>query len=320
MWKIRDWFCIPDVQIGWIPFALPVAIRTIRRKKIDVIWTKCPPYSLLVLGALIKRLTGVRWVIDLADPWTTASYTYFPNATIKKVNEWLEKRIFNYADRIVTVTENIVDDYKIKYPKMNFDKFMVIPNGYDVDDHKVVEPAETNKFTICYTGRIDLAGRDPRNFIDAYQQFVEENSEARENSQILFVGGGGEYWQNMVAENEMHGRVVFTGNVSHEKCLAYQAASDVLLLIGGGSKYEQTGKIFEYLVADKPILSLIRPDAPASQIVKETNTGTVISNDDIQAIKSAIEQFYNSYRNKQPLWRGRNKEAVSYTHLRAHET
>ena len=104
--------------------------------------------------------------------------------------------------------------------------------------------------------------------------------------------------------------MVFTGNVSHEKCLAYQAASDVLLLIGGGSKYEQTGKIFEYLVADKPILSLIRPDAPASQIVKETNTGTVISNDDIQAIKSAIEQFYNSYRNKQPLWRGRNKEAI----------
>lgn len=310
LWKIRDWFCIPDVQIGWIPFALPVAIRTIKRKKIDVIYTKCPPYSVLLLGALIKFFTRVPWVIDLADPWTTATYTYFPNPTLKRVNEWLEKMVFKYADCIVTVTDGIVADYQLKYPRLNFNKFHVIPNGFDVDDHKMIEVAMSTKFTISHTGRIDLAGRDPRNFLEACKRFIQLRPESRDHLHIVFVGGGGDYWQQIVNEKGLADLTTFTGNVSHEKCLTYQASSDLLLLIGGGSKYEQTGKIFEYLVADKPILALIRSDAPAAQIISETNSGLVIPEDDIQKIVDAINTFYQLYDLKKPLWTGRNQTAI----------
>ncbi|MBN1154269.1 glycosyltransferase [candidate division KSB1 bacterium] len=318
LWKIRDWFFIPDVQIGWIPFALPVAIKTVKRKKIDIIMTKCPPYSVLVLGALIKLFTGVPWVIDLADPWTTATYTYFPNPAIKRINEWLEKIIFKYADRIVTVTENIVDDYRIKYPRLDSDKFCVIPNGYDIDDHQAMNVAPFPKFTLSYTGRIDLAGRDPRHLIEAFYQFLSFEPDSRQHAQLLFVGGGGEYWQTMVKDNGMDDVVIFTGNVSHETCLSYQAASDVLLIIGGGSKYEQTGKIFEYLVADKPILALIRDDAPAARIISETRTGIVLPENDIKRIADAIHRFYQLYRSQEPLWTGRNVKEIEKYDWRNH--
>lgn len=310
LWKIRDWFFIPDVQITWLIFALPKALKAINTDHIKAVYTKCPPYSVLVLGALLKMFKKVPWVIDLADPWTTASYNYFPNQRIKRINEILEKKLFRFADKIITVADNIVDDYKIKYPDLDYSKFHVIPNGFDKDDMHNLNATPYSKFTICYTGRLDVGGRDPANFLQAVAAFIHEQPAAKDNLQILFVGAGGEYWQPMLRENGLQDIVKFTGNVSHDKCIEYQLKSHVLLLIGGGSKYEQTGKIFEYIVSEKPVLGLIRSDSPAAEIINTTQTGIVIPNEDPGDIQEQIAWFYFKFQNKENLWTGWKQDEI----------
>lgn len=310
LWKLKEWLMIPDVQVTWIPFALPRALRAIRKYKIRVIWTKCPPYSMLVLGALLKMLSGRPWVIDLSDPWTIASYNYFPNRHIKKINAIIEKILFRYADKIVTVAENIVEDYCRTYPVIPKEKYNVITNGFDPDDLENVETFEQKKFTICYTGRVDLGNRDPVNFFKALNHLIGERPEVKEHLQVLFVGGGGDYWQATVNEYNLRGIVKFIGNVSHEESIKYQFSSHLLLLIGTGSKYEQTGKIFEYLVAEKPILCLLSRETPAAEIVKKTNTGSIVSNDHIDDISVTIYNFYLKFKKHIPLGELRDKNEI----------
>ena len=59
-----------------------------------------------------------------------------------------------------------------------------------------------------------------------------------------------------------------------------------------GSQVVLTGKIFEYLAAQKPILALV-PSGAAADLVLEANAGWVVPPDDIPAIADRLVQVYD---------------------------
>src|SRR5438046_9406180 len=61
---------VPDENVPWSTFALPVAIRLVRREDIDAVLTPSPPPSLHLLGAARQRATGAARVADLRGPLT----------------------------------------------------------------------------------------------------------------------------------------------------------------------------------------------------------------------------------------------------------
>src|SRR5207237_8318171 len=58
---------VPDENVSWNLTAIPAAIRIVRSEKIDVVLTTSPPSSVHLVGAAVKKATGVRWVADLRD-------------------------------------------------------------------------------------------------------------------------------------------------------------------------------------------------------------------------------------------------------------
>ena len=58
---------VPDENVSWNLTAIPAAIRIARREGIDVVITTSPPSSVHLVGAAVKRATGVPWVADLRD-------------------------------------------------------------------------------------------------------------------------------------------------------------------------------------------------------------------------------------------------------------
>ena len=51
----------------WLPTAVPAAVRLVKREGIDAVITTSPPNSMNLIGAAVKRLTGIPWVADLRD-------------------------------------------------------------------------------------------------------------------------------------------------------------------------------------------------------------------------------------------------------------
>src|ERR1700736_6352177 len=58
---------VPDENVSWALSAVPAIVRIIRREPIDVLLTTSPPNSVHLIGAAVKRLTGIRWVADVRD-------------------------------------------------------------------------------------------------------------------------------------------------------------------------------------------------------------------------------------------------------------
>jgi len=87
--------------------------------------------------------------------------------------------------------------------------------------------------------------------------------------------------------------------VPHNKVVVFQQKSQVLLLIVNNvpsAKGIITGKIFEYLMAKRPILAIAPIDGDLADIIKETNSGVVVDFQDKSTLKMAILDLYVTFK------------------------
>ena len=101
---------VPDENVSWNLTAIPAAIRLVRRYDIDVVITTSPPNSIHLVGAAVKRATGVRWVADLRDSVVAHAHRRSESAAVRakeKVDTGIAKLVARSADAIVGVAEFI---------------------------------------------------------------------------------------------------------------------------------------------------------------------------------------------------------------------
>jgi len=81
------------------------------------------------------------------------------------------------------------------------------------------------------------------------------------------------------------------GSLPHDQTLAVQRAADGLLVITGpGQTGVATGKLFEYMAANRPIL-VIGDDTAAAAIVERAGAGIAVARDDPNALAEALRRF-----------------------------
>src|SRR5207247_7028982 len=104
---------LPDASVTWLPTAVPAAVRLVRREGIEAVITTSPPYSMNLIGASIKRLTGIPWVADLRDAVLGNADRRFELASVRakeKVLERVVRLVARSADAVVAVSEPIADE------------------------------------------------------------------------------------------------------------------------------------------------------------------------------------------------------------------
>jgi hypothetical protein len=57
-----------------------------------------------------------------------------------------------------------------------------------------------------------------------------------------------------------------------------------------------SGKVLEYLAAERPILAVVPPDGAAAALVRETGAGVVAAPEDVPAIREALEGLHARWR------------------------
>ena len=57
-----------------------------------------------------------------------------------------------------------------------------------------------------------------------------------------------------------------------------------------------SGKIFEYLAAERPILAAVPPDGVAAGLVRETGAGVIVAPDDEQGLREALLGLHARWR------------------------
>jgi len=284
-------FLVPDENVSWNVTAIPAAIRIVRREGIDVVVTTSPPSSVHLIGAAVKRATGVRWVADLRDSLVAHPHRRAERLAVraKEQSEHVVARLVaRRADAIVAVSEAIADEMRARSPH---GPVLQIANGSDFDDFAGLEYRRGERFRITHTGSF-FGKRDPRPFLTAL---------ARVDGVVArFVGDFRAADREWAAALDLGDRLELVPYVPRRRSLELQRDSEALLLLipeaEGRGRGVVSGKVFEYLAAERPILALVPPDGAAASLLRETGAGVVVAPEDVDAIARELAALRDAWQ------------------------
>jgi glycosyltransferase involved in cell wall biosynthesis len=274
---------LPDEFVSWALTAIPAARRIVRKEQIDVLVTTSPPASVNLIGAAVQQSTRVCWVADLRD-----SVAANPDRRVERLavrakeqaQALVARLVAKRADAVVAVSDSIAEEMR----ELGADRLEMIPNGCDFEDFEGLEYRRGERFRITHTGTF-FGHRDPKPFLSALAK-SEEDVVAR------FVGGLRAADREWAERLELGDRLEEIPHVPRRSALELQRDSEALLLLlpeaGGRGRGVPSGKIFEYLAAERPILAAVPPDGIAAQLVRQAEAGVVVPPDDVAAISAAI--------------------------------
>jgi glycosyltransferase involved in cell wall biosynthesis len=93
--------------------------------------------------------------------------------------------------------------------------------------------------------------------------------------------------------------LVLEGFRPHAEALAAMRAADVLLLLvpraDGRGLSVVSGKVYEYLAAERPILALVPPEGDAATLLRDTGSAWIADPDDEDGIRAALGQAADAW-------------------------
>ena len=295
---IRGNFFIPDARRGWNNYALKAGQQVLAQQNIKTIITTSPPHSTQLIGLKLKEQYGVHWIADLRDPWTDIYYYKKMNHTVlaKKIDARYEKDVLEKADKIVVVSDFIKNMFIQKSSKIDPAKIYVIPNGYDEEDFKDVNPIKNNTtLTIAYNGT--LSNDYPiEPFIEALTKVIDSTTDIA--VKLQFTGSLSEEIIQHIKKT-IPNHCIFNGHVSHKKSVEILQHSDIsLLLIPDVANNEGilTGKLFEYLAAENPIICIGPKQGNAAAIIEKCQAGQTFEKQDIDQIAAYLEKLVTEFK------------------------
>ncbi len=311
---IRSTFFIPDARAYWKYSAKSVLRNIFQKHKIDALYSSSPPYTCSIIARNIKRNRKLPWVAGFRDPWT--GFISSPNRWFlpRYIDKTMEHSVFKESDYVECAWQGIIEDALEKYPELDRNKFIHVPNGFDSSDFPEVEQKRNDKFTITYTGSL-YGRRNPDSLFRAIKLLINQNKIKPEELHIRFVGRFGREVEEMFERVSFRSSIETIEYVPHSESIKYLLRSDCLLLIVDESKESKNivpGKVYEYIGVRKPLLAIAPQDSDIAKLIRETNAGKIAHQTEIEKTAEIILDYFNKWKSGEILIKPDNNEIDKY--------
>ncbi len=294
---IRATFFIPDARIGWILTANKAAEELVRKYDIQAVYSSSPPYTCSLIGKHVQKKCKLPWVAGFRDPWTkfltTPKRWFLPGM----IDRYLEHSVFKNANAVECAWEGIIKDALGKYPTLESGKFFHVPNGFDSSDFPNEKYTPNEKFTITYTGSM-YGRRNPESFFKAIQLLIDRKFIDKDKIKLRFVGRFGNEVHEMFDNAEFKSSIEIIGYVTHHESIAFLLKSEALLLVVDEAKESEEivpGKVYEYVGVKRPIIAIAPQNSAIAELIKETNSGKIAHQSEVELIANNVLEFYNDW-------------------------
>ena len=290
---IRGNLFIPDARVFWVKPSVAFLEKYIVENTIDTIVTSGPPHSLHLIGLELKQKLNLKWFADFRDPWTTIGYhkSLRLSRFAAKKHKTLERQVLNTADTIIVTSKTT----KTEFEAITSKPISVITNGYDTEE--VGKQTLDLKFSLAHIGSF-LSERNPLILWESLVELITEIPDFKSHLELKLIGAVS---QEVLETIQQFGLNVYLNNlgyVSHVEAIAHQRKSQVLILIeinSADTKSIIPGKLFEYMVSNRPIIAIGPRDSDFSEIITNTNTGVFFDYSEKLKLKRVILDFYNQF-------------------------
>jgi glycosyltransferase involved in cell wall biosynthesis len=269
--QVSNWLFVPDNFALWITPAVLTGRALLRDERVDAIFSSSPRPSVHVIAASLSWLSGVPWLADYRDPWSTYQFRRYPTPAHRAAHRRLEAQALHAAAAVSAVNQPILDDLLTRHAWLA-GRTHVLPNGFD----RAEVPDELdlgNGFWFVHTGR--LYGREQQ-----VEALLAAFATLPDDVKLLFVGVDESRVRPAAERIGIWPRVRVEPLVPLPRSLGFQRAADALLLINGRRPESMSSKVFEYLQAGRPIFAVSPAGSAARALFDEVGGGTCVLPDE----------------------------------------
>ena len=296
--------------LGWQSqwsWSLPATLRSlwlIRKYKPTVLYTTGGAYSAHLAGYWIKRLTGIKWIVEVHDPMVKPGT--IPSNRDDKLNAYIEGCICKYADLAWWFTEGALKGARQRHPELGNRGVVILPG--------VAKPTVTRRYQrgeqmiISHFGSLsDTRSLQPT--VKAIHILLEQYPEMRSKLRVHIYGGSIDRLAK--ADIQKYGledvfisygrleRSEATGMSGRDQVLERMFQADCLLLVHGtisDCREYIPSKLYEYLWMGRPVIALTYQNPQLDQLVIERG-GYVARGDQPEEVSGVIERAYTDWLN-----------------------
>ncbi|MDI9311758.1 MAG: glycosyltransferase family 4 protein [Limnohabitans sp.] len=290
---VRGNLFIPDARVFWVKPSVKFLSEYIQQNNIETIITTGPPHSLHLIGLALKNKLNVKWIADFRDPWTTIGYHSELKLTKSSASKHkkLEKEVMQTSDELIVTSPTTKKEFEAITSK----PIHVITNGYDSENVKK-QPLD-EKFTLAHIGSF-LSNRNPQILWQSLQELIAENEEFKKTFELKLIGATSQEVMDAISKFGLTDFVNNLGYISHQEAVEHQRKSQVLLLIEIDSEETKSiipGKVFEYIVSERPIIAIGPKDSDFAEIITSTNTGAFFTYQEKERLKTTLFNHFEKF-------------------------
>ena len=304
---------LPDREMGWLIPAVVRGLRVIRKKRVGYILTTGPPFSCHLIGLVLKRLTGVRWVADFRDPWSvTQKFAIIRNRITDSLESRMIRSVMKHADHVLSVTTAMTELAIKEHRDLDADKFRTLSNGFDELDFASTGAIRSlaGPIIFAYFGTF-YHGRTPKPFLYALRALINEQAIKPRDIQVKFVGNvaiaEGQDVQELIREFGMESVVKVLPAVARAEALRQSLEAHVLLVLDERHPLQVPLKFYEALASGAVVFNIGSKGAVAELLAK-TGQGIAVDFRNLDEIKFGILECLRRER-WEPRWSKRDSWA-----------
>ncbi|SPT51628.1 glycosyltransferase [Actinomadura madurae] len=277
----------PEHYASWARAGVARALRMHARSRFDVVLATGNPFASFAAAWLFHRLTRTPYVIDYRDSWTLDQFTEEPRFGDGHPAWRWERRVLRSAAAALFVNDAQRAWHAERHPPAA-GHMMTVLNGWDADTlPRIAEPPPAARAgerapRFAYVGTVTdqqpiealvegfARARELPGLTDAVLDFYGyfgffKNTDRRLRKRFAAAADGAEEGDDRV----LAPGVRYRGPVSKTALAGVYQDSDVLVFLNGGGRYVTSGKIFEYMAAGRPVVSVHTPGSAAEELLRD---------------------------------------------------
>jgi glycosyltransferase involved in cell wall biosynthesis len=309
----EEFFVYPDNNRTWVLPTITKGRDLLNKQHFDAIISSSMPNSVHFVAADLASEFKLPWIADFRDLWTQHHYYHYSRIR-KFFEERLECKTLSAASALTTVSQPLANRL---HDLHKYKRAISILNGFDPNQINPGIPL-TKKFSITYTGVLYKIRQDPEPLFRALRILIDEKKLDPKLIEVNFFGYDREWLMTDVKKYQLQEVVKIYGPISREESILKQRRSQLLLLLTWNDPQEKgiyTGKLFDYLAARRPILSMgFTEGGVVKDLLDQTQAGIHVSNE--EELKKCLLTAYSEYMETGALqYRGIDSEVIKYSHL-----
>jgi len=284
---------LPDDRQGFIWPAYRAARELARQKPFDLVYTSAPPASVQLVGLLLSKATGVRWIAEFRDPWLDGvpKPSHVRSSLSDAADRRLERACLKQAAEVITVTYTAAEKIDAKRKALSRPATRVVLNGIDEISSSSTPRNNSEPIRAVHVGTL-YHSRDPRPLLSALAELRRVGQLGERRVIMEFIGDA--RWYGDVSLEEfaksagIKDVVSLRDTVPHADVAKILADGHLLVLLAQDQPVQVPNKLYEYLGQRKPILAFADDHGETATMLRRAGQHFVVTEHDREATTRGI--------------------------------